>query len=220
MLGLLSFLNGLYHGLGSDHLMAITTLASRGGTRRQISLVGLRFGLGHMGILVLLSAAALMWNFSIPPSWESRAEAVGGGLLIALGLWTFTEWLKDVGYVHSHAHTHDGRQSSHSHLHFHLRGDHPHQHTHIHFSSLLGAFFAFSGLRALLMSAFPILSADSLHWALFYILAFGLGIVVSMTAFGLLLGSWLGRGLGRRWVSLVLSAASIGLGTYWIWSSL
>ena len=220
MLVLISFLNGLYHGLGSDHLLAITALASRGNSRREIYLMGLRFGLGHMGLLVLLATGALIWNFTVSSLWEERAEMLGGSLLIILGFWTFTEWLKEVGYIHSHEHTHGEGQRRHSHFHFHWQGEHPADHVHPHFSSFLGALFALSGLRALLLSAFPLLQARSMAWALLYILVFGAGIVTSMSIYGLIIGSRLGNLLRRDGVTLLLSAASVSLGVFWVWSSL
>ncbi|MFQ5930431.1 MAG: hypothetical protein ACE5MK_12095 [Acidobacteriota bacterium] len=219
MLVILSFLNGIYHGLGADHLMAITALANRGGSRREVSLMGLRFGLGHMGILVLLGVAGLLWNFTASAAWESRAEMLGGGLLILLGLWTLLEWLKGVGYIHSHRHIHEHSDHTHSHLHFHFKAGHPNEHVHPHFSSLLGALFALSGLRSLLLSVFPILQARSMGWALLYILVFGTGIVISMTAYGLVAGSALSKARSRSGVTLLLSATSITLGVYWIWVS-
>ena len=48
------FILGFLHGLGSDHLMAITTLVSRGAKSKEALMVGLRFGLGHMATLVLM----------------------------------------------------------------------------------------------------------------------------------------------------------------------
>lgn len=219
MILLFYFLNGLHHGLGADHLMAISTLAGRGASRREVSQLGLRFGLGHMGVLVFLGGLALIWNLSVPSSWESRAETVGGGLLVLLGLWTFTEWLREAGYIHSHQHQHQLRNAPHTHVHFHLGGDHPHQHIHPHFSTFLGGLFALSGLRSLLLSAVPILETRSLLWALAYILIFGLGIVVSMAVYGWVAGSALSGKGHRKWITLLLSALSVTLGVYWISAS-
>lgn len=219
MVLLLYFLNGLHHGLGSDHVMAITTLAGRGAGNREVTGLGLKFGLGHMGALVFLGGAALLMNLTIPASWESRAEAFGGGLLVLLGFWTFVEWLREVGYVHSHHHTHGRRPKGHVHYHFHLQGHHPHQHAHPHFSTALGALFALSGLRSLLLGAVPILQARSLFWALIYILIFGLGIVTSMAACGWLAGAAAQRQGHGQAVTLLVSLFSVALGAYWIWAS-
>lgn len=212
------FLNGLHHGLGADHVMALSNILVRGGRLREVSLMGLSFGLGHMGVLILLGGAALLFNFTIPDQWERNAEIFGGGLLILLGAWTFAEWLREVGYIHSHTHSH-GHGKEHEHYHFHFHGRHPHQHVHAHLSTLLGGLFALSGVRALLLMVVPILEVRSLYWALGYIVVFGIGIVVSMTAFGLLAGSALNRTRHRSRITLLLSASSVTLGAYWIYSS-
>lgn len=219
MVLLLYFLNGLHHGLGTDHLMAVTTLARRGASPGEVTRLGLRFGLGHMSVLLLLGSLALLWNFTVPLVWESRAERLGGGLLILLGLWTLLEWLRDAGYIHSHQHQHALRDVAHTHFHMHLGGEHPHRHVHAHFSTVLGALFALSGLRSLLLSVLPILQTRSLAWALIYILFFGVGIVVAMSAYGWAAGLAL-RGWGQRhWITLAVGTLSLGLGVYWIAAS-
>ncbi len=84
--------------------------------------------MAHGGVLLVLCTLALIWNFSVSPAWESRTEIFGGGLLILLGAWTFVEWLREAGYIHSHQHTHAPDAAPHTHYHFHLQGDHPKKH--------------------------------------------------------------------------------------------
>ena len=211
------FLNGVHHGLGSDHLIAITTLVGRGGQLRETARLGLRFGIGHMGLLLVLGTVVLLGNVGVTVWWESKAEVFGGGLLVLLGAWTFTEWLKEIGYIHSHPHQHSGQE--HEHLHFHFKARHPHRHFHPHFSTLLGALFALSGLRFLLLGAVPILQSRSFFWAFIYVLLFGAGVVTSMSLYGWVAGSVLSRRPSRSWITLLLSASSVALGAYWISTS-
>ncbi len=211
------FLNGVQHGLGNDHLIAITTLVGRGGKLRESARLGLQFGIGHVGLLLVLGTSALLGNFGVTVWWESKANIFAGGLLILLGAWTFTEWLKEAGYIHSHPHQHSGQE--HEHLHFHFKARHPHRHVHPHFSTLLGALFALSGLRSLLLSAVPVLQSHSVFWALIYVLLFGAGGVTSMSLYGWMAGSALGRCPCQSWITLLLSASSVTLGTYWISTS-
>ena len=57
------FAAGVLHGLGPDHLAAIAALAGQGTgrqvERRELALLGLRFGIGHVSTLVLL--AVVVW---------------------------------------------------------------------------------------------------------------------------------------------------------------
>ncbi len=213
---LFSLLNGIYHGMGADHMLAVSTLARKGARRADVARLGLRFGMAHAGVLLVLFTLALIWNFSVSPAWESTAEVFGGAVLVLLGAWTFLEWLREAGYIHSHVHTHASGATPHTHYHFHLQGDHPKKHTHPHASTLLGALFALSGLRALLITAVPILQSKSLWLILLYLGVFGLGIVLSMTVWGLIIGSALKGERSGHWVSLTLSVSSVALGSYWI----
>jgi hypothetical protein len=216
----LGLLNGVYHGWGIDHLTAVATLAGKGASKKDVMWLGLRFGLGHVGILLLMGGFALLWNVTIPSSWQTAAEILSGSLLVLLGLWTFMEWLREVGYALPHSHHHGTRRSEHTHFHIHLRGQHPHRHIHPHVSSLLGGLFALAGIRSLLMSTVPILQTRSSLWASLYILLFGMGIVVSMTAYGWLAGSAISGRRTRKWLTLTLACLSVGLGLYWISVSL
>ena len=109
-------------------MLAVSTLARKGARGTDVARLGLRFGMAHGGVLLVLCTLALIWNFSVSPAWESRTEIFGGGLLILLGAWTFVEWLREAGYIHSHQHTHAPDAAPHTHYHFHLQGDHPKKH--------------------------------------------------------------------------------------------
>ena len=205
--------------MGPDHIVAVSTLAGKGGSRGDAARLGLRFGIGHAGVLLILCTLSLTWNFSVSTVWEVRAEIFGGALLVLLGIWTLLEWLKEAGYIHSHQHTHSEADKPHDHYHFHWKGEHSKKHIHPHTSTIMGAVFALSGLRALLMTAVPILQSKSLWSILLYLGVFGLGIVLSMTIWGLILGLALQGRKSGHWVSLALSLSSLALGIYWIGSS-
>ena len=228
MILIFSFLNGLHHGLGVDHMMAVTTLAGRGGSKKKVSWLGLKFGLGHMAILLVVGSVMLLWDLRMPAFWQSGTEILGGSLLILLGLWTLVEWLKEAGYAHSHRHSHRKGQVEHTHFHIHLGGRsphegrnphedrHPHEHVHLHSSTLLGALFALSGLRSILLPAVPILQTQSLLSVFVYVFLFGAGVVVSMGGYGWIAGSLLQSQRSRKSLTLALGCLSIGLGLYWV----
>ena len=92
---------------------------------------------------------------------------------------------------------------------------------------ILGAVFAVSGLRALVMMA-PFGGGEaaasgvaaSILTLLYLIAVFAIGIVISMSLFGVVLsrvlGSvWLARHVGRG-AAIATALASMGLGIYWI----
>jgi hypothetical protein len=206
---------GFLHGLGLDHLMAIATLVRKGGSFRSSVWTGLRFGLGHMCLLAAAAAAGLVLRISIPARLESALEVLGGLLLIGLGIWVALD-VKSANWV-VHAHPHEHGADRHSHLHVHRTGLNEHRHSHLAWG--LGAVFALSGVRSLLVMV-PVVLAPSFGVALAYVLLFGLGIVAAMSLFGLA-ATQAYRFTGRdraldRWASLLTGAASVLLGGYWV----
>ena len=218
---------GFLHGLGADHLMAIAalSLATPLGPARYARAFGLalRFAVGHAILLALGAGLVLFFGWQIPVRFEQGGEFIGGCLLIALGL--AVGWLTLSGRLYVHAHAHDaGEQRAHSHWHLHLGRQHSHRPSiHTVLPGVLGAVFAVSGLRALILSL-PLWNTpgDTGHfWSLLFLVTiFALGILISMSLFGIVLAHTLAdrRMTGR--VARVSAAAtalgSLALGVYWI----
>lgn len=207
---------GFLHGLGADHLMAIAALATEGRTHRtRIMRTAVGFAVGHMLVLAIGATLAVGVGFVLPAAFESGAERLGGLLLIvlgAVGLWGV--WS---GQAYSHVHQEgDGRTR----LHFHFgAGHHPHEHSRL--PAILGAVFALSSLRALMLlepygESAGLLSLPAL---LALNILFGLGIILSMSLFGVVLARLLSLGavetIGRV-ATVVVAVASILLGAYWM----
>jgi nickel/cobalt exporter len=222
---------GFVHGLGADHLMAIAALSVRGGRTRTIALrqpfeVAVRFALGHALLLFLGAAAVLVLGWQIPEIVEHSGERVGGALLIAMGMFTLWVVASERLYGHSHEHGHHAAHASADHVHWHFhfgrRDAHPGPQAHSHGAGVLGAVFAVSGLRALTLLA-PALhgqASPSLVTLLYLVLIFAVGILLSMSLFGIVLSRvlgipWIVRTVGRGAAALT-AVASIVLGVYWI----
>src|SRR5690349_20496227 len=150
---------GFLHGLGADHLMAIAalSLATPLGPARygRAFWLALRFAMGHALLLSCGAAAVLLFGWQIPARFEQAGEFVGGCLLIALGLsggwlaWTGRIW----AHAHPHEHGHHHLQRLHSHWHLHVGHRHTHRSAvHTGLPGALGAIFAVSGLRALILA--------------------------------------------------------------------
>lgn len=206
---------GFVHGLSADHLMAIAALtasANESAARRTFG-VALRFAAGHALLLAAGASAVLMLGWTIPVLVERVGEVAGAAALVVLGIAGL--WVALTRRVYAHAHPH-GHTRSQWHLHFGRPERHPRPLGHSHVPALVGAVFAVSGLRALtLMLPF---SAHSASVLLPLVLVFGVGILASMTLFGVLLSRVLGTPavarVGRA-AGAATSLASIALGVYW-----
>jgi hypothetical protein len=219
MLGLSALTLGFVHGLGADHLMAIAALAvdTRADRRRgRVMQTAVGFAVGHTIVLGIGAALALAFGWVLPTAFESGAERVGGALLIGLGL--FGAWGIFSGRAYGHLHQEiDG--PTRWHFHFGRSSHHPHPHSSL--PTLMGAVFAASSLRALmLLEPFGVSAAAlAVPRLLVLLILFGFGILAAMSLFGVLLAGILSLRavdtLGRVSASLV-SVASILLGVYWM----
>jgi hypothetical protein len=223
-----ALLLGCVHGLGADHLMAIAALsvvpsADSGNVRPHPIRVALGFALGHAALLMAGSAAVLVLGWQIPALVERTGEIAGGILLILLG--GFTLWVAVGGRLYGHSHPHGPETHAHWHLHLGHPRHHPSPSGHSLVPGILGAVFAVSGLRALTMMAPFGGSGDvsvmlSVATLLYFVGVFAIGILLSMSLFGIVLSRvlksvWLARRLGRA-AAILTAVASIGLGCYWI----
>ena len=217
---------GFLHGLGADHLMAIAalSLATPLGPARYARAFGLalRFAVGHAMLLAFGAGVVLLFGWQIPVRLEQGGELVGGCLLIALGL--IVGWMTISGRLYVHAHAHDNGDHAHSHWHVHLGRQHSHRPTiHTVLPGVLGAVFAVSGLRALILSL-PLWNAagGAYHfWSLLFLITiFAIGILMSMSLFGIFLAHTLAdrrmTGHVARLSAAATAVGSLALGIYWI----
>jgi hypothetical protein len=217
-LALSALLLGFVHGLGADHLMAIAALSvDTHATRRRGVVVqtAVGFAVGHTVVLGIGAALAIAFGWVLPTAFTTGAERVGGVVLVALGV--VGCWGVSSGRAYGHLHR---ELNGPTRWHFHFgRSSHPHTHSSI--PTLMGAVFAASSLRALmLLEPFGAsATALALPVLLLLIMLFGVGILASMSLFGVLLARVLTLGavetIGRAAAGLV-ALASILLGVYWI----
>ena len=223
-----TFVLGFLHGLGGDHLMAIAalsigTVGETAAVQRARALgIAVRFAAGHALLLSLGAGALIALGWSLPIVVEQGGEMLGGMLLIVLGaagLWGIA-----AGRVYSHAHA-DGQQTAdHWHMHIGRQDRHPLPSAHSHLPTIIGAAFAISSLRALtLLDGFGEgIAAAPLPLVLGLVAIFALGILISMSLFGVAFARLMsGRALQRvsSMAAATMAVASIALGVFWLWSS-
>jgi hypothetical protein len=216
---------GFLHGLGADHLMAIAALSlgpagEATGTQRTRALgVAVQFAIGHALLLALGAGALILLGWSLPLVVERGGEMLGGTLLVlfgAIGIWSVFG-----GRVYGHTHRHGSEPAPHWHLHVGRKDHHPLPSAHSHLPTIVGAAFAVSSLRALTMLA-PFgdsVAAAPLSTLLVLIVVFAIGILLSMSLFGVAFARIMSAAVAARLgqaAALVMSAASIALGVFWI----
>ena len=205
--------------------MAIATLSLAPGEhapaaqRARAIGVAMRFAAGHALLLALGAGAFIMLGWSIPAVVDRGGELAGGALLIVLG--AVALWGVAAGRVYGHSHVHSREAAPHWHLHIGRRDHHPRPTAHSHLPTMLGAAFAVSSLRALVVLA-PFgghAFARPLPVLLGLIVVFAAGILLSMSLFGVALARMMTVRLVTRLGEAaggLMGVCSIALGVYWI----
>jgi nickel/cobalt exporter len=220
-----TFVLGFLHGLGADHLMAIAALSlgSAGETaavqRTRALGIAFRFAAGHAVLLALGAGALIALGWSLPIVVERGGEVLGGSLLVvlgAVGLWGIA-----AGRVYSHTHAAVSTPAAQWHMHIGRPERHRMSSVHSHLPTIVGAAFAISSLRALTMlEGFSEgAAAAPLPFVLGLVVVFAVGILISMSLFGVALARLLSaRALQRvsSAAAATMALASIALGLFWI----
>lgn len=225
---MISIFSGLLAGAvhvwsGPDHLTAIAPLAVRRPQRAWVP--GARWGLGHsagVGVIGLLSLTLREWlPVDLLSSWGERCVGV---MLFGIGLWALRRAIKH--NVHAHEHEHDGEKHVHLHTHRHQHAKHherveAHHHSHAPFG--IGILHGLAGSSHFL-GILPSLALPSRTQAVAYLLAFGIGTVVSMATFSWVLGTVTKRfavGSVKVYRGLLGSCAllAMAVGAFWLATS-
>ncbi len=178
---------GVIHGVGPDHLAAITAFgAAAGRDFRKVVFFAVRFALGHALVLGIAGVLAKFGAMMLPERWENGFDITAGVLLGVTGLILLIGLVTGKIKIHTHHHHHD--HSVHHHFHLHLspaQSHEPAKHPHMHGSTAvgLGALFAMGGARSLLTVA-PIALAQTVTQSLIRVAVFCLGIIFSMVVYG------------------------------------
>lgn len=182
----LGFLTGMKHALDTDHIAAVTALVTRHKKLSSAIWAGGWWGVGHTFTLMLIGFFILLFGLSIPEKVAIGLEAIVGLMLIVLGSINLK-----VGYLekfHLHKHQHDSHE--HIHLHGHEEGNKPHDHEHSHSHNLkalvVGSVHGIAGSAALMLVV--VATIKSTLMGLFYIAVFGVGSIMGMAIFSLIIG--------------------------------
>jgi ABC-type nickel/cobalt efflux system permease component RcnA len=223
-------------------MVAVTAFVGRSPQAGSAALFGVRWGLGH-ALVVLLIGAALAWTgVSVPESLEAWAELGVGVMLVALGIWSLRASRRlhvhrpqdHGGHAHLHAHAPDRHPHSHSHPHEHPH-DHDHGHLHDesrhehevsrhgHLSTLVGAVHGLAG-TAPIVALIPVTLFAGFWPAIGYLAAFGAGTILAMGLYAFLAAVAARRVSSTvsvaRGIALMTGVASLGVGLWWIFAAI
>lgn len=183
----LGFLMGIKHAIEPDHVIAVSTIASRSKSLWRSSMAGAFWGIGHTATLLAVGFFLFLFKSEISDKWSMSLEFLVGIMLVVLGVASVRTFNNR---VHAHNHSH-GEQR---HTHFHMREDHNHGHEHTHStdkvsyhkSMLIGLVHGLAGSAA--MALLTLSTVDTMWQGMLYIAVFGVGTILGMLLFTTAIG--------------------------------
>lgn len=207
------FLLGIKHALDADHIVAVTTIVSRGRGLFRSALVGLSWGIGHTLTLFIVGFGVLVLKLTVPDRLALSMEFIVGMMLVVLGVSVIRRLVRS----HVHWHRHGDKYHLHSHSH---EATPEHDHRHMGRSLVIGMVHGLAGSGALTVLVLSTMS--SVVQGLSFLLLFGVGSIMGMLVFsGLIsLPFKLTAGVSQRlnlWVQGAAGVISIVLGLFIMW---
>jgi high-affinity nickel permease len=224
------FFLGMRHATDPDHVIAVTAIVSNQRNSMRAALIGAFWGVGHTLTILIVGAGIILFNLVIPVRLGLSMELSVAVMLIILGMINVAGFLRSMpttstqnvereALVHSHPHQHG--DFIHSHPHTHQPEGHPHSSSQTPLAWLdraLGRMSMYQYLRPLVVgivhglagsAAVALLVLTTIrnsHWAIAYLLLFGVGTIAGMMLITLGIASTL-RLVSRRRQSVSRSLA-------------
>ncbi len=214
----LGFILGIKHAIEPDHVIAVSTIASRSKKIWHASLAGVFWGIGHTATLFIVGITFILMKGEIPEILVMSLEFLVGIMLVYLGVTTILSFK----HVHVHEHEHDGHE--HQHIHAHLyEGMHAHKHEHKKASfiksMLIGFVHGLAGSGAMILLTMS--TVKSVWEAVMYILIFGVGTVIGMLFFTTIIGIPFvlskKRSTMNKTITITMGAISTVFGIYYMY---
>jgi len=206
----LGFFLGMRHATDADHVVAISTIVTRERRLSSAALIGALWGAGHTVTILAVGAGIILFTLVIPPRLGLTMEFSVGLMLILLGAFN----LRGFGRHISSIKTPDAAHHDHS-----PQTSDAHSHSSISYLDrtwgrwtfyqwcrplIVGLVHGLAGSAAVALLVLTTL--HNTHWAVAYLLVFGIGTIAGMMVITVALASalryssaksaWLNRYLG------------------------
>ncbi|AEP01087.1 MULTISPECIES: urease accessory protein UreH domain-containing protein [Heyndrickxia] len=166
----LGFVLGIKHAIEPDHIIAVSTIASRSKKLSQSSLAGVFWGIGHTATLFIVGICLLIIKGEIPEKWAMSLEFLVGIMLVYLGITTLTAFKRARINHHYHIPGHKHPSGNYSYIK----------------SVCIGLVHGLAGSGAMVLLTMS--TVKSVVESAVYILIFGIGTIFGMLFFTTILG--------------------------------
>ncbi len=216
---------------GPDHLAAISPLVIE--SKKGAWKIGLSWGLGHVIGMLLIGILFLIFKDFIPIDKVSKySEQLVGIVLIGIGIWTF-HGIFNEKRKQKHPHIHS-EEKPYIHIHKHEHGYSKPSHDHIHtkkinqnaFSSFgVGFLHGLAGIAHFIL-LLPVLGFETINEGAQYVLGFGTGTLLAMTAYAMVLSKLISytkqqhNDVFFKGIRFAGGLFAIIIGVYWVFAML
>jgi ABC-type nickel/cobalt efflux system permease component RcnA len=172
------FVLGIKHAIEPDHIIAVSTIASRSKKIWSASLAGAFWGMGHTATLFVVGMSLILMKVEMPEKWAMSFEFFVGIMLVYFGIHSILSFSKKK--LHSHEHKHNEGEV-HKHFHAHEQSvKHEHAHRDVSYlkSMIIGVVHGLAGSAAMVLLTMSTMA--SVWQGAIYILIFGMGTVAGM----------------------------------------
>jgi len=163
----LGFILGIKHAIEPDHIIAVSTIASRSKKLSQSALAGIFWGIGHTATLFFIGITFILMKNSISDKVSMSLEFLVGVMLVYLGIVNVLSVNKN--QLHDH-----GNRSQYGDKHYFVK------------SSFIGLVHGLAGSAAIVLLTMS--TVNSFWQSAAYILIFGGGTIAGMLLFTTVIG--------------------------------
>ena len=163
----LGFILGIKHAIEPDHIIAVSTIASRSKKLSQSALAGVFWGIGHTATLFFIGITFILMKNSISDKVSMSLEFLVGVMLVYLGIVNVLSANKNHRPDH-------GNHSQYGDKHYFVK------------SSFIGLVHGLAGSAAIVILTMS--TVNSFWQSAAYILIFGVGTIAGMLLFTTMIG--------------------------------
>ncbi|QFG00451.1 urease accessory protein UreH [Psychrobacillus glaciei] len=163
----IGFILGIKHAIEPDHVIAVSTIASKSKKLWQSTLAGVFWGIGHTATLLVVGLILIVMKNEISDRMSMSLEFVVGIMLVYLGIMNIINFRKKKQHTH-------------------LQNEQTSNKTSYLKSTAIGLVHGLAGSAAMVLLTMTIV--NSVWEAAVYILVFGAGTILGMLFFTTILG--------------------------------
>jgi ABC-type nickel/cobalt efflux system permease component RcnA len=183
----IGFLMGIKHAIEPDHVIAVSTIASKSRKLWDASLAGVFWGIGHTATLFIVGIIIILMKGAISNTWSMSLEFLVGIMLVYLGITSILNTRKKKQHAHIQEEDSAPDHVHNQNLNLNVNQEASMKKEFSYYKSLvIGFIHGLAGSAAMVLLTMS--TVDTVWQGSLYILIFGVGTTIGMLVFTTILG--------------------------------